>query len=376
VPRTVTVSTDLAAVSDIYVKFRPAGGPACASNAHADSGTEISSLYDTTVPFAGPFSFDIGWIFPAPGIQMLCIWIGPATNPSDTTVVTPIVQMVTLRPATGTISASEAPATEPATLATTVTVSGSSDFPVVVRATYRPAGRSPCASTYAATRHAFVDAPMITSGHFSFVRDDPVHGRDMDRLLVARDQRESGPANFARNAPFIGPRRARSWLSAPAAPRSRRPDPTCDRHHSVRGEDRDEHSLELPAHVAPLAPIGVVPLTSSKQPTGTCWLEVLDAGSWKAPGAHAKLNAKGTCRISARFASPGRKRLRIEFRPAASFARSDSPASWVDVTARCSIPHCTAGSAPLPAPSQILSQSALPGLASSTSHASTGVEPG
>jgi len=216
---------------------------------------------------------------------------------------------------------------------------------------------------------------MITSGHFSFVETIPFTGGTWDRLLVARDQRESArelrPERAVHRALDEHVRGERTRGS-----RSRRPDPTCDRHHSVRGEDRDEHSLELPAHVAPLAPIGVVPHHLEQATNWTCWLEVLDAGSWKAPGAHAKLNAKGTCRISARFASPGRQAPAHRVPPGASFGALRQPSELGRRHALGVRSRTAPRGRRLSRPPARSCPERSSGLASSTSHASTGVEPG
>ena len=334
VSQAITVTTDLAApAGDLRSSFRPAGGAACAPSAFADSGTEISSLYDMGVGITGPFSFDSNWIFPAPGLQMICIWVDPAVDESDKDVVTPIVQMVSLRPATGTISASEAPATEPAIPATTVTVAGSTDLPVVVRATYRPAGGAPCAATYAADPGTtFVDAPMITSGHFSFVDTIPFTG---GTWIVCSwlETNANPPVAFAPNAPFIGPSTSTFVVDAPMAPAPAAPSPPAAptaTASAAKTATRIRSTFPRTARHLRLSVSSRV--TASAPPAGTCWLEVLDAGTWKAPGAHARVTATGTCVVNARLTAPGRKRVRVEFRPSATFARADSLAGWVEVT--------------------------------------------
>ena len=333
VARTMIVTTNLAAVSDIYVKYRPAGGAACSAIPHDDPGEEMAVLYATTIPFAGPFSFGDGFIFPASGLEMLCIWLGSASAPSDTVPLTPIVQMVAVRPASATVSATAAPASEPATPATTVTVAGASDFPILVRATYRPTGGPPCAPTYAADPGTtFVDAKTLTSGRFTFAETIPFTGGTW-MVCSWLETDATPPYGITPNATFTGPSTTTFTASGPAAPVLAPATP-----------------VPLPATGTPAAKVATsihstIPhtsrhlrlavssrVTSSKQPAGTCWLEVLQAGRWKTPGAHAKVTGKGTCLVSARFGSAGRKRVRIEFRPAAAFAGSDGHAAWVIVT--------------------------------------------
>ena len=331
VPRTVVVTSNVATVSNLYVKFRPAGGPACAANAHDDPGTMLSTLYDTTIPFAGPFTFDTGWIFPAPGMLMLCIWVVPGPSPSEMTPVTPIAQLVSVRPATATISLSNAPGTEPATPSTTVTVAGASDFPLLVRATYRPVNGVPCATTWSTDPGTtFVDSRTVTSGRFTFAATIPFTGGAW--LICAWLETDATvPVGIPQNSTFTGPATSTLTASGQPAPPPIVPTPLptpglspavklATTVHSTFPKTSRHLRLSVSSRVA-----------ASTRARGACRLEVLQGGRWKTAGTPATVTAKGTCLVSARFVTPGRKRVRVVFHPAAGFVGSDSPASWVIV---------------------------------------------
>lgn len=149
VARVFTLSGTSALPTRVWVKYRPAGGAACAPSAYTDSGTELfyngsPSFYGTSVN--GAFSLPRADSWNAAGAYLFCIWL---SNQSDA-VTTPFTQAITFRAATGTITATVNPITPRVNESATITVTGASEAPAQVFAKLRPAGGAGCARSYSA----------------------------------------------------------------------------------------------------------------------------------------------------------------------------------------------------------------------------------
>lgn len=140
--RTFTVAGTATTPKRVFASYRPTGGAACAPSAATDSGTAPRYLpYGEEVD--GAFAIKYTGIWPEAGTFLFCIWVAD----SSTAPVTPISQTITFRAPTASISAVVAPATPTVDQETTATVSGASEAPKAVFATYRPSGGAACAPT-------------------------------------------------------------------------------------------------------------------------------------------------------------------------------------------------------------------------------------
>jgi hypothetical protein len=146
VPRTFTLSGNVASEKNYFVKYRRTGGAPCAGSAEADAGETLTGSWYGSEDVNGDFSNAqaLTWSDP-PGAYLFCIWLAEGENQ----VVTPISQVIRFRSPTGTISAIISPTSPRIGRQTTVTVSGSSEADREVYAIVRGAG-APCAPTPAA----------------------------------------------------------------------------------------------------------------------------------------------------------------------------------------------------------------------------------
>lgn len=151
----------------LMVKYRPVGGQQCAPTAETDSGRWLRWWYlsggDANKKVEGVFDSRDAFVWEdEPGTFQFCIWL--ADRPS--TIVTPITQVITIRRPTGTITATINPPVPQPGDPITVTVTGTSESPKRVFATYRPAG-APCAPNYSTdTGRGLIDGDQV-DGTFS-----------------------------------------------------------------------------------------------------------------------------------------------------------------------------------------------------------------
>ena len=143
VPRTYTLSGNVASEKNYFVKYRRTGGAPCAGSAEADAGETLTGSWYGSEDVNGDFSNTkaLTWSDP-PGAYLFCIWLADGENQ----VVTPISQVIRFRSPTGTISATISPASPRIGRQATVTISGSSEADKQVYAIVRGAG-APCAPT-------------------------------------------------------------------------------------------------------------------------------------------------------------------------------------------------------------------------------------
>jgi hypothetical protein len=150
-PRVFTLSGNVAAPTDVFVKYRGPGGAPCAPNAESDTGAYLdgelswdSTFYGASVEGDYAIHEVIAWH--APGPVVFCIWIAS----SEKEITQPITQTIDFRSPGGTITASIDPVVPQPNQQATVTVTGASEAPESVYAKLRPAGGAPCAPTYEA----------------------------------------------------------------------------------------------------------------------------------------------------------------------------------------------------------------------------------
>jgi len=148
VARVFTLSGTSAVATAVWVKYRAAGGAACAPSAEADTGTSLyrgsTSFYGRAVN--GAFTLSGADTWRTPGTFVFCIWL----SSQATSVATPFMQAITFRAPTGTITASVNPITPQVDEAATVTVTGASEMAASVFAKIRPGGGVGCAPTFSA----------------------------------------------------------------------------------------------------------------------------------------------------------------------------------------------------------------------------------
>jgi hypothetical protein len=163
VPRVFTVSGATSAPTQLYVKYRAAGGSPCAPTAYSDSGDWLDGFVEQDVN--GAFKIQRAFTWPSPGTVMFCVWIASRSS----TVTNPITQVIDFRKAGGTISATLNPVVPRPGSSFSVQVTGTSEAPKRVFATFEHAG-TPCAPTYrSATGTGFIDS-MDVNGAFSFAK--------------------------------------------------------------------------------------------------------------------------------------------------------------------------------------------------------------
>jgi hypothetical protein len=150
-PRVFTISGSADISERLFVKHRATGGGGCGPSALTDSGEWLdASVYGA--PVSGPFTFQRALTFKRPGTWMFCFWLAP----DETTITTPISQVITFRSSAGTIGASLRPTTPRPGQRAYVTVSGQSEAPRRVYAKVRAANGVPGAPSYDADPGEFM----------------------------------------------------------------------------------------------------------------------------------------------------------------------------------------------------------------------------
>lgn len=214
VGRTLVLSGNApTANTGVYVKFRAPGGAACAPSARSDAGEVLSFGSSSFYPagrFNGNFTLQSSDVWDSPGTFVFCIWM--TTGSSDTTA-TPITQNITFRGSTGSVSAAVTPATVPSGQDVGVTLTGTTEAPARVFASYRPAGGAPCASTPSVDSGTSVITSSGTevNGTFSVpgTIDSPPAGSYQLCVWLARSSTE---------APIAGPQPTTFTVVAPPPP--------------------------------------------------------------------------------------------------------------------------------------------------------------
>lgn len=140
VSRIFAISGTSSTPKRVYVKHRRSGGAPCAPTAEQDTGAWLSL---THFEVNGDFDRREAITWRGWGTWMFCMWIANTTS----SITTPVVQTVTFRPPSATVTATISPATPIAGQPVAVRVIGSTEAPQGVYAKLRPAG-APCAQTY------------------------------------------------------------------------------------------------------------------------------------------------------------------------------------------------------------------------------------
>jgi hypothetical protein len=205
--RTYTLIGNTGSSKRVYVKYRATGGAPCAPSAASDAGTGdldgIGWAFYPTTAFNGDFSYRSTGVWDHSGTYMFCIWF--ANSESET--ATPIRQDITFREPTGTISGSVSPVTPQAGQAATVTITGSSEAPKRVYATYRLAGGAPCSVSYDAdSGRGLVDGTSV-NGAFGLTQTLTITtpGSYVICMWLADSSGDSGPVAGPQTATFTVP---------------------------------------------------------------------------------------------------------------------------------------------------------------------------
>ncbi len=142
VGRTFTAAGNSGTPKKIFASYRATGGAACAPSAATDSGLAPRFLpYGDDVN--GDFAIKYTGNWPTAGSFLFCFWIADSSSQA----VTPFSQVVTFRPPRGTLATSVAPPAPWVGTESVVALSGASEAPKSVFATYRPANGAACAPT-------------------------------------------------------------------------------------------------------------------------------------------------------------------------------------------------------------------------------------
>lgn len=212
VGRTVTLSGNTAVAKNVYVRWRAPGGAPCAPSASSDSGSVYLDGYWIGDTFNGSgvngdFALKKTGRWSTAGTFQFCIWLAA----SESTSTTPITQVITFRAATGTISATVNPVAPQAGQQTTVTLTGSSEAPMHVYATVRPAGGAPCAATYSADTGRGLINGADANGAFSLTATT-TQGTAGTYLVCA------WLADSSSSTPIAGPQPATFTVASPPPP--------------------------------------------------------------------------------------------------------------------------------------------------------------
>jgi hypothetical protein len=205
--RTFTLTGNTGTAKHIYVKYRATGGAACAPSASSDSGNDyldgVGYSFYPTGTANGNFTFSATGVWQHSGTYMFCIWF--ANSSGDT--ATPIRQDITFREPTGTVSGSISPVSPLVNQTATVTITGSSEAPKRVYATYRLAGGAPCSVSYDAdSGRGLVDGTNV-NGAFGFTQSLTIStpGTYVICMWLADSSGDTGPVAGPQTATFTVP---------------------------------------------------------------------------------------------------------------------------------------------------------------------------
>jgi PASTA domain-containing protein len=123
--------------TNLWVKYRPAGGAPCAPSASSDSG----DYFDYWFSVNGDFSVSEARVWDTSGNFIFCMWL--ANSSSD--VTPPYSRVISFRIPNGSATLSTSPGTLRPGIAGTLNVSGTSEASRSLYVTYRASGGAPCA---------------------------------------------------------------------------------------------------------------------------------------------------------------------------------------------------------------------------------------
>jgi hypothetical protein len=191
IPRLFTVSGTAGATERLYIKHRAAGGAPCAASAYTDSGTFLdAAFYGVTV--SGSFSMQKTLSWRTPGTWMLCFWLAG----DETSLTTPITEVMTVRSPGAVISATMTPNPARAGDPARVTVGGTSEAPRRVYAKIRVADGTACGRTFDADPGGSMIAGWSVEGAFAIRADlnTPTLGQYLVCMWLAGDSDDVLPA--------------------------------------------------------------------------------------------------------------------------------------------------------------------------------------
>lgn len=132
VPRVFTISGTSAVPARVYVKYRNVGGAPCAASPTADTGASSGLFpsvpyYSWGSPVNGAFTSKQAGTWPTAGPKQFCIWI--VATSGDSSVVTPITQIIDFRSPVASFSIGITPLTPLPQQPTGITISGATESP-------------------------------------------------------------------------------------------------------------------------------------------------------------------------------------------------------------------------------------------------------
>jgi hypothetical protein len=294
-----TFSGTTSAPRRVHGLARPAGGPPCAAQIGADSGTALAVL--PLLPLdsvgVGNFSFTKSgrWVkntnqeqLPA-GQWQVCLWLVETTSSNAVAVSS---TTISLREVRGSISMTASPPNPYPGQLVTLTFAGTVETNRVVAASIRPAGGEPCARMATADLgkillQASGSSGITKQGNYSVPLVPERYERGRYQICSWLTNGSTDQAPIAASTSFLD---VQSLVT------------------SVSGTMSALTGRRVKATGRVASPSGV--------PRGTCLLQRKVGLSWKTAGRGGSVRANGACAVISRLPVAGRARVRLVFRPA------------------------------------------------------------
>lgn len=284
--RTIKITASSTSAKYLFVRWRNAGGPACAPSPATDPG-KTSYMPSSGYYFGtGSSSWTNTVIWDAnPGTYTFCMWLSTGGYPSD--AAPSIRQDVTFRSPQASLSGAVTPSQPQPGQAASVTVTGATEVPTKLFVRVNPLG-SAC-------------APTAETDSGEYIND--LYGQSVSgtQTLTARitAPAKAGQytlclwlADYSSSTPVFGPQQIPFNVIAPAVTRI------------VWGP-----STVIKVR-RPLVVTGRV--VSTGRAVGTCHLQRYVSRRWTSV-ARRVVAVNGTCRMTVKFGRVGREQVRIRF---------------------------------------------------------------
>ncbi len=288
----LTVDYQTSVDTQLYVKYRPTGGAACAPTARDDTGGELG-WYQTFISGAG--RKQMSFTFPAAGTFQVCVWFSfePGSLPIFATS-----QQLAVRSVRGTLQISAPPRLAPGQSGV-LTFSGQTEDPRYLYASIRPAGGAACAATASDDSGERIVSGSTAEGTFSIpvTWKFPTAGTFQLCAWLASSSRDSNTLAIATGTVTV---------VAPPRPKAT----------SVRVSAR-------PGVSRVTRPFQVIAFVSSRagSPTGSCAVDRQVRHQWQ-PYATVRFGRGQACRVRVFAGSRGAVRFRVRYVPDRGWAAS------------------------------------------------------
>lgn len=172
VPRIFALTGIASSATNVWLKYRPATSAPCAVSAELDGGIELPQQWDADTygrAVSGPFDVrtTFTWESSSSGAYRFCIWLA-----SDAaTAVTPIEQLITFRPPTGSVTLGVTPATPVAGEPAELVYRGASEAPAELYSRLQRADQGTCGPTYLAGAGDVLVSGADVAGPFAIAGD-------------------------------------------------------------------------------------------------------------------------------------------------------------------------------------------------------------